>query len=96
MKLEDIEKISRPFKVNLGGISDQTQQMAVDLLWSDPTASEDMMGMHPNTVRDPLKLNNIMCYGPDQVEKFLKVNQLSMIIRSHQNCMDGIDHFASR
>jgi len=52
--------------------------------------------MHPNTVRDPAKQNNIMCYGPDQVEKFLKVNQLSMIIRSHQNCMDGIDHFAAR
>jgi protein phosphatase len=93
-KLEDIEKINRPFKVNLGGITDQTQQMAMDLLWSDPTASEDMVGMHPNTMRDPTKQNNIMCYGPDQVEKFLKVNQLSMIIRSHQNCMDGIDHFA--
>jgi len=95
-KLEDIEKINRPFKINLGGINDQSQQMAMDLLWSDPTNSEDMVGMHPNTQRDPTKQNNIMCYGPDQVDKFLKVNQLSMIIRSHQNVIDGIDHFASR
>lgn len=70
--------------------------MAMDLLWSDPTPSEDTLGMHPNTVRDPLKQNNMMCYGPDQVEKFLKINQLSMIIRSHSQCMDGIDHFAAR
>jgi hypothetical protein len=48
--------------------------MALDLLGSDPTPSEDTLGMHPNTVRDPLKQNNMMCYGPDQVEKFLKIN----------------------
>lgn len=73
-KLEDIEKINRPFKINLGAINDQTQQMGMDLLWSDPCNSEDQMGMHPNTVRDPAKTNNIMSYGADQVEKFLKVN----------------------
>ena len=90
------KKIARPLKINLGAINDTVQQMAMDLLWSDPTVSEDTLGMLPNIVRDPLKQNNIMCYGPDQVEKFLKFNQLSMIIRSHQQCMDGIDHFAAR
>ena len=34
----------------------------MDLLWSDPTATEDTLGMHPNTVRDPLKQNNMMIY----------------------------------
>jgi hypothetical protein len=36
-----------------------------------------------------------MCYGPDQVEKFLKANNLSIIVRSHQHCQDGIDKFAA-
>jgi len=35
-----------------------------------------------------------MQYGPDQVEKFLKANHLSIIVRSHQHCQDGIDKFA--
>lgn len=55
----------------------------MDTLWSDPTPSEDQLGIQPNIVRDPLKQNNIMLYGPDQVERFLKNNQIHMIIRSH-------------
>ena len=36
-----------------------------------------------------------MCYGPDIVDKFLKQNQISMIVRSHQNPTDAIDKFSS-
>lgn len=64
-KLEDIDKIIRPFKINLGNIVDSQQQMAMDLLWNDPTNSDDVLGLHPNTVRDPAKQNNIMMFGPD-------------------------------
>jgi len=67
----------------------------MDLLWSDPTASDDVLNLHPNTVRDPMMQSNIMSYGPDIVEKFLQVNQLSMIIRSNSNSMDGMDRFAA-
>lgn len=95
MKLEDLEKINRPLKISLGAINDTVQQMAMDLLWSDPTASEDILGITPNVIRDPQKQNNIMMYGPDQVEKFLKVNQLSLIVRAHQICPDGIDRYAA-
>jgi len=45
--------------------------MAMDLLWSDPCPSDDMTGMHANTLRDPLKQSNIMMYGKDVVDKFL-------------------------
>ena len=55
----------------------------MDLLWSDPTASEDTLGIHPNLQRDPQKQNNISLYGADIVEKFLKNNQISMMIRGH-------------
>lgn len=36
-----------------------------------------------------------MCYGPDVVDKFLKQNQISMIVRSNQNPMEAIDKFSS-
>ena len=35
-----------------------------------------------------------MKFGADRVEKFLKANNMSLILRSHQNCADGIDRFA--
>lgn len=66
----------------------------MDLLWSDPTADENTLGVHPNSLRDPAKQNNISHYGPDIVEKFLKVNQMSLMIRGHQVCQEGIDRFA--
>lgn len=69
--------------------------MAMDILWSDPTPNDESMGIQPNTVRDPQKQNNIMMYGPDQVEKFMKNNGLSMIIRGHQVCSEGLDRFAA-
>jgi protein phosphatase len=83
MKIEEIEKIKRPCEINLGEITTQEQQLVVDLLWSDPTDNEEEMGIHPNQIRDPLGQNNIMKFGPDRVEKFLKTNNMSMILRSH-------------
>ena len=35
-----------------------------------------------------------MKFGADRVDKFLKANGLSLILRSHQSCMDGLDRFA--
>ena len=37
VKLEDIDKIQRPLRVQLGSITDQVQQMSMDIMWSDPT-----------------------------------------------------------
>lgn len=36
-----------------------------------------------------------MVYGPDQVEKFLKTNNVSIIVRAHQNVQEGIDRYAA-
>jgi protein phosphatase len=94
-KIDDIEKIQRPLKITLGAVNDQVQQAAMDLLWSDPTPSEDTLGIHPNLARDPQKQNNISLYGADIVEKFLKNNQISMMIRANQICMDGMDRYAN-
>lgn len=48
----------------------------MELLWSDPTANDDILGVHPNLARDPLKQNNMSLFGSDIVDKFLKMNQL--------------------
>ena len=47
-KVEELDKIPRPLKINLGAINDSVQQMAMDILWTDPTASEDDIGMSWN------------------------------------------------
>lgn len=52
-------------------------------MWSDPTDSEEELGIIPNLVRDPTGQNNIMKFGVDRVEKFLKTNSMSLILRSH-------------
>lgn len=94
-KVEDLEKVPRPLKVTVGSVNDSVQQICMDVLWSDPTASDDVLNLHPNVVRDPQKLSNIMMYGPDIVEKFLQANSFSMIIRGHSICMGGMDRFAA-
>lgn len=53
----------------------------MDLLWSDPTDSDNILGTMVNDVRDPEGLGYIVKFGPDRVEEFLKDNNLQMIIR---------------
>lgn len=95
MKIEEIEKIQRPIAVGLGEIATQEQQLVVDLLWSDPVDNEEELGISQNVTRDPQGSNNIMRFGADRVDKFLKTNGISMILRSHQICSEGIDKFAN-
>jgi protein phosphatase len=103
-KIEDIEKIQRPISVNLGEISTSEQQLLVDILWSDPMESGEDEGagtmssatadVAPNVTRDPMGVNNITKFGAGRLEKFLKANSVSMILRSHQICSEGLDRFA--
>ena len=37
----------------------------------------------PNVTRDPQGVNNITKFGVGRLEKFLKANAVSMILRSH-------------
>lgn len=96
-KIEDIEKIQRPISVSLGEISTPEQQLLIDLLWSDPMDTEDepTQEIAPNVSRDPMGVNNITKFGVARVEKFLKTNQVSMILRTHQICSEGLDRFAA-
>jgi diadenosine tetraphosphatase ApaH/serine/threonine PP2A family protein phosphatase len=94
MKLEDIKSLNRTLRVSF---EQQTaeQQRVVDLLWSDPCDDEETRGLVPNTTRDPTgQVGALKKFGADMVEKFLKTNGFSMIIRSHQHLMRGEDRFA--
>lgn len=60
--------------------------MLIDLLWSDPVDPEEestVIEIAPNVNRDPMNANNITKFGVGRVEKFLKTNSISMILRSH-------------
>lgn len=46
-------------------------------------------------MRDPNHTGNIVKYGPDVVENFLKKNNLGMIIRAHECVHDGFERFAN-
>ena len=64
----------------------------MDLLWSDPTESEDEMGIVPHSEREPAY--SIVKYGPDRIEKFLQTNHHQLILRSHGLVQNGFSKFA--
>ena len=70
------------------------QQLVVDILWSDPTDNDSELGIIKNVVRDPQGTGNIVKFGPDRVQEFLKNNSLQLIIRAHECVMDGFERFA--
>lgn len=66
--LEDIRKLDRNIEPPDSGIMSE-------LLWSDP---------QPYPGRAPSKRGVGLAFGPDITEKFLKLNNLSLIVRSHE------------
>jgi diadenosine tetraphosphatase ApaH/serine/threonine PP2A family protein phosphatase len=91
--VSDIEKINRPLEV-IHEVTNLDQQLVVDILWSDPTDSDVETGIQPNSTRDPTGVGNIVKFGPDRVEEFLKNNNLTLILRAHECVMDGFERFA--
>lgn len=91
--VSQIEALSRPLEV-VHEVSNDLQQLIVDILWSDPTDSDLETGIQPNVIRDPNGTGNIVKFGPDQVKEFLARNGLSLIIRAHECVMDGFERFA--
>jgi len=76
-----IESMKRPLPGNERG-------MLNDFLWSDPDA--DILGWAEND------RGISWVFGADQVKKFLKANDLDMIVRAHQVVEDGYEFFADR
>ena len=92
--LDQIESLPRPLEV-IHEVTNDMQQLVVDILWSDPTDHDSELGIQPNVIRDPNGTGNIVKFGPDRVKEFLTRNGLSMIIRAHECVMDGFERFAA-
>jgi putative ubiquitin-RnfH superfamily antitoxin RatB of RatAB toxin-antitoxin module len=66
-------------------------QLLRDLLWSDPTDSDTILGIHESA-----RGNGIALFGPDRVKEFCQANDLDVIIRSHQVVEAGYEFFAGQ
>mmetsp|Transcript_7018 Transcript_7018/g.14064 ORF Transcript_7018/g.14064 Transcript_7018/m.14064 type:complete len:493 (-) Transcript_7018:489-1967(-) len=73
VKLDEIRKIPR-------GCEPPETGIASDILWSDP---------QPFNGRGPSKRGVGLSFGPDVTERFLKDNNLDLIIRSHEVREEG-------
>lgn len=73
--IADIQKVNRFREPPEEGIMS-------DMLWSDPV---DMNGRHPS------KRGISIGFGPDITAKFLKENNLELMIRSHEMRPEGYD-----
>ncbi len=91
--ISDIELIERPLEI-VHEAQTKTQQIVMDILWSDPTDNDDELGIQPNLQRDSNNYGNIVKFGPDIVKKFLQQNNLNMIMRAHECVLDGFERFA--
>ena len=91
--ISDIEQIKRPFEV-IHDAPTLQEKMVMDILWSDPTDSDDETGILPNKDRDGNGYGIIVKFGPDVVKEFITKNKISYIIRAHECVMDGFERFA--
>ncbi|EUD69258.1 protein phosphatase [Plasmodium inui San Antonio 1] len=91
--ISDISELRRPLVVSQVP-QNLNEQKVTDLLWSDPTDNDSILGTIPNDIRDPDGTGHIVKYGPDRVHKFLEDNDLQLIIRAHECVMDGFERFA--
>lgn len=64
--VEQIEALPRPLEV-VHEVTREDEQLIVDILWSDPTDSDNELGIIPNCIRDPAGTGNIVKFGPDRV-----------------------------
>jgi protein phosphatase len=91
--ISEIEKIQRPLQI-VHEATNKTEQIVMDILWSDPTENDEELGIQQNMLRDSKGYGNIVKFGPDVVNKFLNNNKLSMIIRAHECVLDGFERFS--
>lgn len=82
-KIDQIDQLTRPITMEEGG------PVLMDLLWSDPTTNDGVVGVQPSP-RGP----GLVTFGPDRVKDFCKNNNLQMIVRAHECVMDGFERFA--
>mmetsp|Transcript_101111 Transcript_101111/g.324811 ORF Transcript_101111/g.324811 Transcript_101111/m.324811 type:complete len:842 (-) Transcript_101111:156-2681(-) len=92
--IKQIDEMERP--VHVAQIPQTPhEQRITDILWSDPSDNDSVLGVTTNLTRDPDGTGRIVKFGPDRLKDFLAANKpLSMVIRAHECVMDGFERFA--
>ena len=75
VKLSDLQAIDRNRDIPESGDM-------CDMLWSDPMKGNGRLPSHRGCG---------VCFGPDVTERFLKENNLAMVVRSHEAKDDGYE-----
>nr|VDD44527.1 unnamed protein product [Brassica oleracea] len=83
--MKQITNIKRPVDMDC----EYNYKVVKDLLWSDPTAHDSILGIGVNE-RGP----HVVSFGPDRVNAFCERNDIDMIIRGHECVLDGFERFA--
>ena len=92
-RLNQIENIKKPFRINHNDHQSTDQKIVMDLLWSDPVLDVNDTENKTNENREYLGKEATIRYGTDRIQSFLAKNDLQIIIRSHECVVDGAEEF---
>jgi diadenosine tetraphosphatase ApaH/serine/threonine PP2A family protein phosphatase len=85
-----IADLQNRFKIPISSQTIDESDMLTNILWSDPTRSDDVIGVHANN----RSKDKIVEFPSDAVSKFCQSNDLDLVFRSHQCVMAGYELFA--
>lgn len=94
-RLEQIERIKKPFVLNHDDPSSNEQRIAFDMLWSDPVLDASDTQNKANLHRENLAKGTIVRFGTERIDQFLQENGLQIIVRSHEPVLDGAEVFGN-
>lgn len=93
--IEEIEKIKKPFTINISDMTNRDQKLVFDLLWSDPVLDLNDLENKAHETRDNLPNGLAVRFGINRINEFLSTNNLQIIIRSHESVPDGAEEFGN-
>lgn len=88
-KLEDLKKLSPSAELSQN-CTQMDQKILLEALWSDPSPNDSIEGFSKNSKRNYGGSSQLIQYGHDKVQEFLGNNGLELIVRSHDNPMEGL------
>ena len=94
-RLEQIEKLRKPFAIQHNDLGSPEQKVVFDMLWSDPVLDNTETQNRANEHRDHLAQGTIIRFGTERIGQFLAENNLQIIVRSHEPVIDGADEFGN-
>ena len=91
--LAEIDSLERPIEISHMPTT-LYEKIIIDLLLSDPVSYENEGKNQMNSERDFMGSGYVNKFGIERINKFMNENSLKIIIRSHENVIDGFEKFA--